>query len=85
MVDQTRVTDNLSFAAFAYMRGLRIRKGAEQRSRGGVSYRFTFDDPSTAEFPGGRWDDLCIEFANSESALYDNAVRQLKLLCKNSS
>jgi hypothetical protein len=74
-----RETENLSFAAFCHMHGLRVIKGAEARSVGKVVYRFTFDDSDS------RWDELCILFANSEAARYDNAVRQLKLLCKHSS
>lgn len=66
-----RETDDLSFAAFAYLRGLRLLKASEQR-RGRVEYAFTFADPE------GRWDTLQIEFVNSECASFDNAVRTLK-------
>lgn len=66
-----RETDDLSFAAFAHMRGLRLLKASEQR-RGRVEYAFTFEDPS------GRWEGLQIEFANSECAQFDASVRTLK-------
>lgn len=72
-------TTNLSFAAFAYMKDIRIIRAAEKRGRGNVEYSFGFDDPDD------RWDDLNFEFANSESARFDNAVRTLKQLCKRSS
>jgi len=69
-------TTNLSFAAFAHMKELRIVKATERRGRGNVEYSFGFDDPDD------RWDELNIEFANSESSRFDNAVRTLKQLCK---
>lgn len=73
----SRETANLSFAAYAFMEGLRVIKASENRSRGGnLEYRFMFDDP------GSRWDDLHFEFTNSEAARYDNAVRTLKQLCR---
>ena len=69
-------TTNLPFAAFCYMRGLRIVRASENRGRGNVEYSFGFDDPE------GQWDALNFEYVNSESARFDNAVRTLKQLCK---
>lgn len=71
-----RETTNLSFAAFAYLKGMTIVRAIEARGRGNVEYAFGFADPA------GQWDAICIEFANSESARFDNAVRTLKQLCK---
>lgn len=70
-----RHTDDLSFAAYAYMRGMRVLKATEQR-RGNVEYRFTFEDPD------GIWDQLNVDFMNSQAAQYDNSVRQLKQWCR---
>lgn len=72
-------TTNLSLAAFAYMRGMRIIRAAERRGRGNVEYSFGFDDRDD------EWDSVAFEFANSESARFDNAVRTLKQLCKRNS
>jgi len=70
-----RYTDDLSFAAYVYMRGLRVIKATEQR-RGGVEYRFMFEDPDE------KWEEIQVEFMNSEAAQYDNSVRQLKQWCR---
>ena len=73
----SRETANLSFAAYAYMDGLRVIKATETRSRNGnLEYRFMFDDPHE------KWDKLHFDFTNSEAARYDNAVRTLKQLCR---
>jgi len=71
-------TTNLSFAAFAYMKGMQIIRATERRGRGNVEYSFGFNDP------GDRWDELNFEYANSESSRFDNSVRTLKQLCKRS-
>ena len=73
---RTRTTNNLSLAAFAYMQGMEIAHGSASVIRGRTNYRFVFVDSED------RWEAMCIEFANSESARYDNAVRQLKVLTK---
>jgi hypothetical protein len=69
-------TGNLSFAAFLYMKGFKIVKATQSRARGNVEYSFLIDDPDD------QWDELSIEFANSESSRFDNAVRTLKQLCR---
>jgi len=69
-------TANLSFAAFAYMKGMRIIRASERRGRGNVEYSFGFDDAED------HWDAILFEFANSEASRFDNAVRTLKQLCK---
>lgn len=74
-----RETQSLSFAAYCHMRGMTIVKAAEARGRGNVEYSFAFADPDA------RWDSYLIDWANSESGRYDNAVRTLKQLCKRNS
>ena len=74
-----RETTNLSIAAFAVLKRLQIVKATERRGHGTVDYEFTFLDPD------GRWDGLQYEFANSQCAEFDNAVRTLKQLCKRNS
>ena len=71
-----RDTGDLALAAFAHMKGFRIVK-AEEFKRGRITeYRFTVHDPESI------WDQLCIDFANSEAAQHDSSVRTLKRLCK---
>jgi len=71
-----RDTGDLALAAFAHMKGFRIVK-AEEFKRGRITeYRFTVHDPD------GTWDQVCIDFANSEAAQHDSSVRTLKRLCK---
>jgi hypothetical protein len=79
-----RDTGDLAFAAYCLLRGLRVLRAQEHRSggRGPLEYRFTFSDPPSAEAPEGRWELLRIEYANSEAAQFDAAVRSLKNLCK---
>jgi hypothetical protein len=79
-----RDTGDLAFAAFCMLRGLRVLRAQEHRpnGRGPLEYRFTFSDPPSPEAPEGRWDTLRVEFANSEAARFDAAVRSLKKLCK---
>lgn len=69
-------TENLSFSAYAHMRGLRVLKAQVYRKPGGVKYLFIFDDPDSL------WDGLQIDWANSESQQYDASVRTLKKLCQ---
>lgn len=73
---QYKETTNLSFAAYLYMRGLQIVRATERRGRGNVEYAFGFADPDD------QWDAFNFDFANSESARFDNAVRMLKQLCR---
>lgn len=71
-----RDTGDLALAAYAHMRGFRVLK-AEEMKRGRITeYRFTIDDP------GEQWNEVCIDFANSEAQKHDASVRQLKRLCK---
>lgn len=75
-------TRDLAFAAYAHMKGLEVRK-AEQMKRGqSTEYRFSFNDPPSEEFPEGRWNELLMDFANSESTRFDSSVRSLKKLCR---
>jgi hypothetical protein len=77
-----RQTENLSFAAYAHMRGIRVVRAQVWRKPTGVRYLFVFDDPPDAEHPIGAWDALLLDFANSEAQLYDASVRTLKKLCQ---
>jgi len=62
-------TSDLSIAAYLMMKGMKLLN-AYRTSNG--QFMFEFDDP-TAEGPK-----FAIEFTNSESAVYDNHVRNLK-------
>jgi hypothetical protein len=70
-----RDTRDLAFAGYALMKGYRVLR-ADQCSAGRAKeYTFTFEDPE------GSWEALHVEYVNSESAAYDNAIRSLKKLC----
>ena len=75
-------TGDLAFAAYANMQGLRVVRAREFRKGPITEYKFAFDDPPTEQHPHGRWDELQLDFANSESASFDATVRTLKRLCK---
>jgi hypothetical protein len=77
-------TNDLAFAAYAHMQGLKVVKAVEWKRGRAVEYKFTFDDPPTVEDPEGRWDALQIDFVNSEALQFDLSVRTLKKLCKRS-
>lgn len=75
---QTKETGDLAFAAFALHRGLKVVRAREWRkdANGACEYHFTFGDPDD------RWEQLHVDFANSEAAAFDAATRTLKKLCK---
>jgi hypothetical protein len=77
-------TGDLAFAAYANMMGLKVVRAREFRKGYVTEYKFAFDDPPSHDHPDGRWDALQVDFANSESATFDNTVRTLKRLCKRS-
>lgn len=62
-------TSDLSIAAYLMMKGMKLLN-AYRTSNG--QFQFEFDDP-TKEGPK-----FAIEFTNSESAVYDNHIRNLK-------
>jgi len=62
-------TSDLSIAAYLMMKGMKLCN-AFRASNG--QFMFEFDDPSNE---GAKF---AIEFTNSESAVYDNHVRNLK-------
>tara|TARA_B100001248_G_scaffold259389_1_gene245333 strand:+ start:292 stop:507 length:216 start_codon:yes stop_codon:yes gene_type:complete len=62
-------TSDLSIAAYLMMRGMRLTN-AFRGSNG--QFMFEFDDPNS------EGQKFAIEFTNSESAVYDNHVRNLK-------
>ena len=68
-------TSDLSIAAFLMMKGLKLSNAF--RAPNG-QFMFEFDDPDN------QGQQLAIEFMNSELAVYDNHVRNLKkILYKN--
>lgn len=75
-------TRDLAFAAYAHMMGLKIKKATQWKRGTSTEYKFSFDDPSTPEYPDGRWETLLFDFANSEATRFDSSVRSLKKLCK---
>lgn len=74
-----RETGDLALAAYAHMKGFRIVKAEEIRKGHITEYRFMVHDPEE------RWDELCVDFANSEASQHDASVRTLKRLCKRTS
>lgn len=62
-------TSDLSIAAYLMMKGMKL-SNAFRASNG--QFMFEFDDPNSE---GSKF---AIEFTNSESAVYDNHVRNLK-------
>ena len=62
-------TSDLSIAAYLMMRGMRLTN-AFRGSNG--QFMFEFDDPNS------EGQKFAIEFTNSESAVYDNHIRNLK-------
>lgn len=68
-------TNDLGFAAYAHMRGLKIVKAAKWKRERAIEYQFTFDDAEEI------WNQLELDFANSESLNFDSSVRTLKKLC----
>ncbi len=71
-----RTTGGMALAAYAHMNGMRIVKAEEFRRGRVTEYLFTVHDPD------GKWDQLCIDYANSEAQKHDASVRTLKRLCK---
>lgn len=74
-----RDTKDLALAAYAHMRGLKILRAVECRRGRANEYQFLFDDPA------GEWDQIAVDFTNSEAIRFDNSVRGLKKLCKTNS
>lgn len=71
-----RSTGDLALAAYAHMKGFSVLKAQETRRGRITEYAFTFADPDE------QWNDLCVEFANSEAQRHDTSVMVLKRLCK---
>ena len=79
-------TNDLAFAAYCHMRGLRIVKVGQWRAKShALEYNFIFSDPPTSEFEDGLWDELLLDFANSEARKFDSSVKVLKQLGKRGS
>jgi len=77
-------TGDFTFAAYLLMRGLQLIKARDWRTGKNWEYMFTFNDPpwtdptTGEEFPNGRWEQLWMDFANSEAATFDAFQRRLK-------
>lgn len=78
-------TGDLAFAAYAHMNGLKIVRAKEWRRGNSLEFQFAFDDPPSADYPDGRWDQFHIDFANSEAARFDSSLRSLKKICRRNS
>jgi hypothetical protein len=79
-------TSDLAFAGYCHMRGLKIVKVEQWRARNNaLEYKFIFRDPSTEEKPHGLWEQLLLDFANSEARKFDSSIRVLKQLGKRKS
>lgn len=74
-----RDTRDLALAAYAHMRGLKILRASECRKGRANEYQFLFDDPN------GEWEQITVDFTNSEALQFDHSVRSLKKLCKTNS
>jgi hypothetical protein len=74
-------TNDLAFAAFAHMMGLKVQKAKKWNRGQAIEYKFVFADPPTGQDPEGRWDALLLDFANSQALKFDGSVRTLKRLC----
>lgn len=76
-------TSDLAFGAYCHMRGLRIVKVEQWRAKShALEYKFIFNDPPTDDSENGLWDELLLDFANSEARKFDSSVRVLKQLGK---
>jgi len=69
----TRTTKDLAVAAYVYLQGLKITRAV--RLKGSYEFEFAFKDPED------KFDQLVLDFANSDCHRYDSAVRTLKKLC----
>ena len=62
-------TSDIAIAAYLMMKGLKLQSA----NRGATGrFKFTFDDPT------GVSQQYCVEFVNSESALFDAHIKNLK-------
>ncbi len=66
-----RVVKDVALATYASLKGFQIVKAVRKSRR---DFEFTFRDPD------GKWEQLEIEFVNSECRRYDDAGRALKKL-----
>lgn len=79
---ECKETRDLAFAAYAHMRQLTVLSAVQKKKGTSTEYQFLFFDPPSDEYPGGRWEELQVDFANSESTRFDSSVRSMKKLCK---
>ncbi len=80
-----REISDLAFASYALMRGLKVQKATRSHRGQVIEYKFVFLDPGTDEAGNGIWEQLILDFSNSESLKFDDSVRTLKRLCHASS
>jgi hypothetical protein len=62
-------TSDIAIAAYLMMKGLKLQDARREKSG---RFKFVFEDPNSIARK------LCVEFANSESALFDAHVKNLK-------
>jgi hypothetical protein len=62
-------TSDIAIAAYLMMKGLKLTSAGREKSG---RFKFVFDDPGTMA------QQLSVEFVNSESALFDAHVKNLK-------
>jgi len=78
--DRTYFTSSMAVAAYlhglSYGNGVTIRSA--RRTRGPKKFAFVFNDPQ------GVAPQMAIDFANSESRLFDDAMRSLKTILNGS-
>lgn len=79
-------TDDIAFAAYAHMKGLKIISAKEYRQGNRVmEFKFMFEDPPTTDHPNGQWNQLHIDWTNSEARAFDASIWSLKKLCRQNS
>ena len=62
-------TSDIAIAAYLMMKGLKLKSAGREKSG---RFRFEFSDPNDLA------SQYCVEFVNSESALFDAHVKNLK-------
>lgn len=63
------ITSDIAIASFLMMKGLKLLSAEKEKSG---RFKFTFDDPDS------QGTNLSVEFLNSESAMFDAHVKNLK-------
>lgn len=72
-------TDNLSFAIWCIMQKVRIKSKKEIPRRGGRAKQYKYFFECTKE----QWENLDVDWSNSESRLFDSTMKAEKTSFKN--